>query len=962
MAFLEGQESRYPSLAAYTAPLKEMERPLVGREKEMRSLRAAMMRPELCNVILVADAGAGKTALVQGLMTNDKDRIYLSVDPAKMLSGLGDKNEMAARIKNLFDETAKYIREFGKEVILFIDEFHQIVQLSDAAVEALKPMLADSGTRGIRVIAATTYVEFRKWVAPNQPLVERLQRFNLKQPEKPVVIQILKGMAQKYKVSGQFYNDRLFEKIYDYTQRYIPSDSQPRKSILLMDSMLGWNKAFGIHIDEKLLSDVIYETQGIRTGISVDALSIKRQLDSRVIAQELATTTIEQRLQICVADLNNHDKPMSSFLFCGSTGVGKQLPDDVMVPVFTPDGRIASKRNGDLVVGDFVFDRQGNPTEVIGVFPQGVKRKYEVELTDGRVLPAGEHHLWTYRSRFGNGSLHWKVADTATLMTKMANKHYNKGRKQADIKFVIPMNGAVKWPEQAYEVHPYVIGVLLGNGCLTLAPLSVSSADAEVVDRCATLLGCAKYTRNRANCTWTFSDGTKFGDHDKCLQTADVLASVPEMAGKYANDKHIPDAYKHGSIEQRWELIRGLFDTDGHIEASTGRYTVTYSSSSRALVLDIQDVLFSLGIQSSVNDYGHRKNRPGASSEYVLTVKCNECDKPSFFSLSRKKRIAEEAERSDFKTTRKRVKTFGEVVGIRDIRVTSEDCPMTCIMVDNDEHLYQAGQYVVTHNTEVTKAMASILFNDEHNLIRFDMTEYALPESLERFRRELTSQVWARPYSVILLDEIEKAAAPVTRLLLQVLDDGRLIDENNREVTFKNSYVVLTTNAGSEIFENIAQYSPSNDGSGRELKKYMKLIRESIQKTTGDNRFPPELLGRIDCLVPFQPLSNETMKKIVTRKLLAMCKDVEKIHGIKATVKDDVVRYIVDENMDTVASSGGARAVVAKMESEVVMAVARYINTHPNVSGIRVAVGGQMAIDDKYKKDSDAYIDIVPVS
>lgn len=527
------------------------------------------------------------TALVQGMMASDKDRIYLSVDPAKMLSGLGDKNEMAARIKNLFDETAKYIREFGKEVILFIDEFHQIVQLSDAAVEALKPMLADSGTRGIRVIAATTYVEFRKWVAPNQPLVERLQRFNLKQPEKPVVIQILKGMAQKYKVSGQFYNDRLFEKIYDYTQRYIPSDSQPRKSILLMDSMLGWNKAFGIHIDEKLLSDVIYETQGIRTGISVDALSIKRQLDSRVIAQELATTTIEQRLQICVADLNNHDKPMSSFLFCGSTGVGK---------------------------------------------------------------------------------------------------------------------------------------------------------------------------------------------------------------------------------------------------------------------------------------------------------------------------------------------------------------------------------------TEVTKAMASILFNDEHNLIRFDMTEYALPESLERFRRELTSQVWARPYSIILLDEIEKAAAPVTRLLLQVLDDGRLIDENNREVTFKNSYVVLTTNAGSEIFENIAQYSPSNDGSGRELKKYMKLIRESIQKTTGDNRFPPELLGRIDCLVPFQPLSNETMKKIVTRKLLAMCRDVEKIHGIKATVKDDVVRYIVDENMDTVASSGGARAVVAKMESEVVMAVARYINAHPNVSGIRVAVGGQMAIDDKYKKDSDAYIDIVPVS
>lgn len=586
MAFLEGHEERYPSLAAYTAPLKEMERPLVGREKEMRSIIAAMARPELCNIILLADAGAGKTAVVQGLMKSDSDRTYLSVDPAKMLSGLGDKNEMAARIKQLFDETSEYIKEFGKEVILFIDEFHQIVQLSDVAVEALKPMLADSGTRGIRVIAATTYVEFRKWIAPNQPLVERLQRFNLKQPERHVVIEILKGMARKYGVSGQFYNDRIYEKIYDYTQRYIPSDSQPRKSILLMDSMIGWNKAFGVRIDDKLLSDVIYETQGVNTAFSVNALSIKRQLDARVFAQELATTTIEQRLQICVADLNNQDKPQSSFLFCGSTGVGK---------------------------------------------------------------------------------------------------------------------------------------------------------------------------------------------------------------------------------------------------------------------------------------------------------------------------------------------------------------------------------------TEITKALASILFNDEHNLIRFDMTEYALPESLERFRRELTSQVWARPYCIVLLDEIEKAAAPVTRLLLQVLDDGRLIDENNREVTFKNSYVVLTTNAGSEIYDNISQYSPDNDGSGQEMKKYMKLIRRSISETTGDNRFPPELLGRIDCIVPFQPLSENTMRRIVESKLKSLCKMVEKVHGIKVKVDKKVVDYIVVENMDTQSTSGGARAVVSKLESEVTMAVARYVNAHKGISSIKVSVGGHMAADDKYKKDSDAYILVGPV-
>jgi ATP-dependent Clp protease ATP-binding subunit ClpA len=104
------------------------------------------------------------------------------------------------------------------------------------------------------------------------------------------------------------------------------------------------------------------------------------------------------------------------------------------------------------------------------------------------------------------------------------------------------------------------------------------------------------------------------------------------------------------------------------------------------------------------------------------------------------------------------------------------------------------------------------------------------------------------------------------------------------------------------------------------------------------------------------------MKDIVSNKLLKMAKDVEQKHGIKVKVTKDVVRYIVEENMDTQSSSGGARAAVSKLESEVTMAVARYINAHPDISGIMVSVGGQMAVDNKYMKDSDAYIMISPVS
>ena len=193
----------FECLDLYTAPVKKAEREIVGRENEIRTLYAALMRPELCNVILLAEAGAGKTALVQGTMILDKARQYLEVDLARMIADIEDANRMAARIKKLFDETAEYVKRTNTEVVLFIDEFHQIVQLSAAAVEALKPALADSGTRGIRVIAATTYTEFRKYISSNQPLVERLQRINLAEPDKDTTVKILKGMADRYGVANQ---------------------------------------------------------------------------------------------------------------------------------------------------------------------------------------------------------------------------------------------------------------------------------------------------------------------------------------------------------------------------------------------------------------------------------------------------------------------------------------------------------------------------------------------------------------------------------------------------------------------------------------------------------------------------------------------------------------------------------------------------------------------------------------
>ena len=944
----------YPSLSLYTTPVKKAERPIVGREKEMDSVLAAMMRAELCNVMLLAEAGTGKTALVQGTMLHDAGRLYLEVNLSKMIADLTDPNQMADKLKMLFSETQAFRQAQNIEIVLFMDEFHQVVQLSAAAVEALKPLLADSGTRGVRVIAATTYIEFRKFIQPNQPLVERFQRINLSQPDKATTVQILKSMAKRYGVGNQIHGDHLFEMIYEYTNRYIPANSQPRKSIIILDSMVGWYKYKKRKMDVKLLADVIYEAEGVNVAFRVDATKIKKELDAHVFAQEYATQMLENRLQVCVADLNDKSKPMSSFLFSGSTGVGKGLLDDTLVPVYDKDGKTVYKRNGDLVIGDYVYNRLGKPVQVTGVYHRGLQDLYEVILADGRSLITDSSHLWTYIQSKGKYTENTYTNSTKELYDRGVNI-VHKPTGKVNHKYYIPMNGAVEYPDRHLVVDPYVMGVFIGDGCMTISQLTLSSNDEEVVHKVADRLGGCSYKRNTRNYSWTFPLDEPSG-HVKTKQTKSVFGLFDEVYHKTSANKRIPYDYMYSSVADRWALIQGLFDTDGHIsDKDGGRYNISFSSVSFNLIKDIQKVLYSLGVASTYHITRHATDEHIA--QYRLNVKSSNLHKDRFFSLPRKLEIAMKAKNCMESKSRKKDYTL---VAIQDIQKLDYQGYTTCIMVDDEEHLYQAGDFVVSHNTEMTKQLARVLFQDEHRLIRFDMTEYANPDSLDHFRKELTNRVWERPYSIILLDEIEKACAPVTRILLQVLDDGRLMDENNREVVFTNAYVILTTNAGSEVYESIAQYASDDSGSGLQMKKYEKNIRDSISGTTGDNRFPPELLGRIDCIIPFQPLSEATQMAIIRAKLDKLAKEVKTKHNIDLAIHTRVIDYLVKDNLDTEASSGGARAAINKMNAEVTAKVARFINANPDVTEIIVNIDGDMAFENKSQLESRAYVTVKP--
>lgn len=957
----------YPSLKQYTHLVHKPERPVLGREREMKSVLASLSRPEVSNAFLVGDPGSGKTMLVQGVANKDTDRMYLEVDLAKMASsdhaGEDGALQMGVRVKELFNEAEQYRNDMlrreelepkfkAKELVLFMDEFHLIIQLSQSATQAIKPALAQSGVRGIKVIAATTYDEFHEFVSKDQALVERLQRINITAPSKEVTISILKSIARRYEIDQFISDPSIYELIVDYSNRYIPANSQPRKSVLLLDAMIGWHRAFKRKLDRSLLADVVYESSGVQVTFKVDARAIQHKLNRRVLSQRFAISMIEQRLQIAVADLHDKSKPMSSFLFTGSTGVGKALWDDEWVPVYTKDGQELYKRNGDLVVGDYVFNRLGEKIEVSGVYPQGKQRAFKVILTDGREIIVNDEHLWTYQteSQQNKGSLNWQTASLRELMDQGLTYDHS-GRDE--VKFWIPMNEAVERPALEIEnmVDPYVLGAMIGNGLLNDETFTISSGTQDVVDEVGRLIGAKSWDKNPNNYSWVFATGKPHGSMVGRVKTKDIFKVIPEITGKKAKEMFIPEVYKGGSIKQRWALIQGLFDTDGSIENDNYRFGLRYSTVSKTLAYDLQEVLYSLGVSSTVKEYV----RDGMSNEYDVRIRIENKNKYQFFRASeRKVSIAEKAK----SVVKKREKKFTHV-GIREVIDLGKDIDMTCIMVDDEEHLYQAGKnYIVTHNTEMAKALAELLFDDERSLIRFDMSEYGNTDSLDRFRHEVTMRVWNRSHSIVLFDEVEKADPAITRLMLQVLDDGRLTDENGRIVSFANTYIILTTNAGSEIYKSIASYLKEDesdaDGSNNAgMADYDKVIRSSL---IADSSFSPELINRVDKIIPFRPLSVETHERIMKKRLSELVQTVYDKHGVSMTLSKDVPEYLIFEGLDDSTDAGGARGLMSRLTVEVTSAVARYINLHPDVKNIGVTVEGKMAYRDKEKLRSQARI------
>ena len=224
--------------------------------------------------------------------------------------------------------------------------------------------------------------------------------------------------------------------------------------------------------------------------------------------------------------------------------------------------------------------------------------------------------------------------------------------------------------------------------------------------------------------------------------------------------------------------------------------------------------------------------------------------------------------------------------------------------------------------TELAKALAESLFDDEHNIVRIDMTEYMEKYSVSRLigappgyvgyeeGGQLTEAVRRKPYSVVLFDEIEKAHPDIFNILLQVLDDGRITDSQGRTVDFKNTIIILTSNLGSEyILEGIQK---NGEISEEAKEKVQQLLRKS---------FRPEFLNRLDEIVFYKPLMKDQISKILDLLIADLEKRLED-RNIKLTLTQSAKDYLIDNGYD---EAYGARPLKRFVQKKLETLIAKSI-------------------------------------
>lgn len=339
-------------------------------------------------------------------------------------------------------------------------------------------------------------------------------------------------------------------------------------------------------------------------------------------------------------------------------------------PVLTPTGYVPM---GSLKVGDLVMNPNGSPVRIGDIVEQGTTEIYEVEFQDGRKVRCGANHLW---ATCRNGKKFYIMRTVDYMKRKL--KQGSPGKEHYPYK--IPELNPLNFDERPITVDPYVLGVLLGDGYICGDQVRFSTADEFIVEELQRRLP-DYIIEHKEQYNYVIKSKVQ-GINELNRQLKDLKVKVKSY------DKFIPENYKFTSIENRFELIRGLMDTDGSVTNGA----CSFVSTSEQLIDDMIFVLRSLGIRCKkskeisgrnnvdFNNGNYSDTRP----HWELTITTEE----DIFKLPRK-----------LEKIRKDRKYNYKGIGIKSIRKTGEFEKQRCLCIDNENHLYITKDFIPTHNS-----------------------------------------------------------------------------------------------------------------------------------------------------------------------------------------------------------------------------------------------------------------------
>ena len=361
-------------------------------------------------------------------------------------------------------------------------------------------------------------------------------------------------------------------------------------------------------------------------------------------------------------------------LLAAAGGTGKAGP--LWSKVLTPNGW---KRMGDICVGDEVIAGDGSVTKVTGVFPQGKKPIFKVQMSDGATTHCCDEHLWLTKTQGDrNYGRDWS---TRPLKEIRETLHLRKSNGRKDRNHSIPMVGPVQFTERDLPIDPYVLGVILGDGCVASGNFDITISDKEIADNFLARLKedhSLALKADRGSCkTYAIIENHSANGMRNILRDFGLW-------GCRSWEKFVPDEYLYSSVQQRVDLLHGLMDTDG----TTSGTSTTFDSSSKALRDAVATIVLSLGGKATCAERQPWFQYKGEKKQGRTSYRAHISMPPGFKSFSIQSKASKEVERTKYVPAR----LFDSVQYIGDDEAQ-------CIMVDHPSHTYVTDDFIVTHNT-----------------------------------------------------------------------------------------------------------------------------------------------------------------------------------------------------------------------------------------------------------------------